>query len=211
MGNVGAAGGYTRRDAVASCDGQGRVSEPTTRIAGFAGSLRKGSFNRMLLRAAVELAPPGVTVQPFDIDDVPLYNADLDDEAHPPVPVKRLREAIKTADALLIVSPEYNWSIPAVTKNVIDWASREDGVLERKPTAIMGASTGGFGTVRMQIALRTLAGFTDQWFLNEPQIHVARAREKFDEQGRLTDATTREQVTALLVALADFARRLKNV
>lgn len=180
-------------------------------IAGFAGSLRKDSFNKMLLRAAVELAVPGVTVVPFDIGDVPLYNADLDDEKNPLAPVKRIRDAIRSADALLIASPEYNWSIPAVTKNVLDWASREDGVLEYKPTAIMGASTGGFGTVRMQIALRTLAGFTDQWFLNDPQVHVARARDKFDAQGRLTDEATRKQVADLLEALADFARRLKNL
>jgi chromate reductase, NAD(P)H dehydrogenase (quinone) len=179
-------------------------------IAAFAGSLRKGSYNRMLLRAAVELAPPDVRVVTFDIDDVPLYNADLDSEESPLPPVKRLRDAIRAADALLVVSPEYNYSIPAVTKNVLDWASREDGVLENKPTAIMGASTGGFGTVRMQIALRTLAGFTDQWFLNDPQVHVARAREKFDADGRLTDEATRKQVAELLEALAGLARSIKR-
>lgn len=182
----------------------------TVTIAAFAGSLRKGSFNRMLLRAAVELAPADVKIVPFDIDDVPLYNADLDSEDDPLPSVRRLRDAIRGADALLIVSPEYNYSIPAVTKNVIDWASREDGVLENKPTAIMGASTGGFGTVRMQLALRTVAGFTDQWFLNDPQVHVARAREKFDAHGRLTDEATRQQVAEQIEALAALARGIKK-
>ncbi|HET9343326.1 MAG TPA: NADPH-dependent FMN reductase [Candidatus Eremiobacteraceae bacterium] len=186
------------------------MSDDVVSIAAFAGSLRKGSYNRMLLRAAVELAPPEIKVVPFDIDDVPLFNDDLDSDEHPLPSVKRLRDAIRSADALLIASPEYNWSIPAVTKNVLDWASREDGVLEHKPTAIMGASTGGFGTVRMQIAIRTVAGFTDQWFLNDPQVHVARAREKFDADGRLTDETTRQQVVELVVALAAFARRIKR-
>lgn len=186
------------------------MSDGVVTIAAFAGSLRKASYNRMLLRAAVEYAPQDVKVVPFDIDDVPLYNADLDDDRNPLPPVKRLRDAIRSADALLVVSPEYNYSIPAVTKNVLDWASREEGVLENKPTAIMGASTGGFGTVRMQIALRTLSGFTDQWFLNEPQVHVARAREKFDADGRLTDEPTRKQVVELLEALAALARRIKR-
>lgn len=187
------------------------MSDEVVTIAAFAGSLRKASYNRMLLRAAVEVAPPDVKVVPIDIDDVPLYNADLDSDENPLPPVKRLRDAIRSADALLIASPEYNWSIPAVTKNVLDWASREDGVLEYKPTAIMGASTGGFGTVRMQIAIRTVAGFTDQWFLNDPQVHVARAREKFDAEGRLTDEPTRKQIAELLEALAAFARRINKV
>jgi chromate reductase len=186
------------------------MSDGVATIAAFAGSLRKGSFNRMLIRAAVELAPPGIKVVPFDIDDVPLYNADLDSDENPLPPVKRLRDTIRSADALLIASPEYNWSIPAVTKNVLDWASREDGVLEYKPTAIIGASTGGFGTVRMQIALRTVAGYTDQWFLNDPQVHVARAREKFDAEGRLTDEPTRKQIAELLEALVTFARQIKK-
>ena len=186
------------------------MSDEVTTIAAFAGSLRKASYNRGLIRAAVEVAPANIKVVPFEIDDVPLYNADLDDDDNPLPAVKRIRDAIRSADALLIASPEYNWSIPAVTKNVLDWASREEGVLELKPTAIMGASPGGFGTVRMQIALRTLAGFTDQWFLNEPQIHVAKAREKFDADGRLTDEPTRKQIAELLQALADFARQVQK-
>ncbi|HYK52171.1 MAG TPA: NADPH-dependent FMN reductase [Candidatus Eremiobacteraceae bacterium] len=186
------------------------MSDDVVTIAAYAGSLRKSSFNRGLIRAAVELAPPNIKVVPFEIDDLPLFNDDLDDENNPLPSVKRIRDAIRSADALLIASPEYNWSIPAVTKNVLDWASREEGVLEFKPTAIMGASTGGFGTVRMQIALRTIAGYTDQWFLNEPQIHVAKARDKFDVDGRLTDEATSKQIVELLVALAAFARRLKS-
>jgi len=176
-------------------------------VAAFAGSLRVKSYNRGLLRAAVALAPPDVKMHVIDIDDVPLYNADFDDASNPLPPVKRLVDAIVAADALLIVTPEYNNSMPAVTKNVLDWASRFDGVLEEKPTAMMGASTTGFGTVRGQLHLRQLAAGCDIRFLNEPQLYVSSARTKFDADGNLTDEKTKGQVTALLAALAAFARR----
>jgi chromate reductase len=161
-----------------------------------------------LLRAAVALAPADVKIQVIDIDDVPLYNADFDDESNPLPPVKRLVDAIVAADALLIVTPEYNASMPAVTKNVLDWASRFDGVLDEKPTAMMGASTTGFGTVRSQLHLRQLAAGANLWFLTDPQLYVSSARTKFDADGNLTDEKTKGQVTALLTALAAFARRL---
>jgi chromate reductase len=177
-------------------------------IAAFAGSLRAKSYNRGLLRAAVGLAPPDVKINVIDIDDVPLYNADLDDESNPLPPVKRLVDAIKAADALLIVTPEYNHSMPAVTKNVLDWASRFDGVLEQKPSAMMGASTTGFGTVRSQLQLRQLSTGADMWFLTDPQLYVSSARTKFDADGNLTDEKTKGLVTALLSALAAFARRV---
>lgn len=181
----------------------------TATVAAFAGSLRKGSYNRMLLRAVLELAPPSVLVAPFAVDDVPLYNGDLDDENNPPPPVKRLRDAIRAADALLIVSPEYNCSIPAVTKNVLDWASRDESVLNEKPAAVIGASPGGFGTIRMQMQVRQIAVFTNMHFINEPQIYVSRCREKFDSEGRLTDESVRKQIPELLSALAAFALRLR--
>ena len=177
-------------------------------VAAFAGSLRVKSFNRGLLRAAVALAPPDVKIHVIDIDDVPLYNADLDDEENPLPPVKRLRDAISAAEALLIVTPEYNYSMPAVTKNVLDWASRVDGVLEDKAAALMGASPGGWGTMRSQLHLRQLGASCNIHFLNDPQLYVASARTKFDADGNLTDEKTKAQVTALLTALAAFARRL---
>jgi chromate reductase len=184
------------------------MTDGTVHVAAFAGSLRVKSFNRGLLRAAVALAPPEVQIHVIDIDDVPLYNADLDDEDNPLPPVKRLREAMAAADALLIVTPEYNYSMPAVTKNVLDWASRVDGVLEDKPAALMGASPGGFGTVRSQLQLRQLGPSCNIHFLNDPPLYVASARTKFDADGNLTDEKTKGQITAVLTALAAFARRL---
>ena len=184
------------------------MTSEVVNVAAFAGSLRVKSFNRGLLRAAVALAPPDVRIHVIDIDDVPLYNADFDDESNPLPPVKRLADAIKAADALLIVTPEYNYSIPAVTKNVLDWASRFDGVLEEKPTAMMGASTTGFGTLRSQLQLRQLAAGAGIWFLTDPQLYVSSARTKFDADGNLTDEKTKGQVRALLAALAAFARRV---
>ena len=178
-------------------------------IAAFAGSLRKGSFNRMLLRAVLELVPAGIRVVPFDIDDVPLYNADLDEDDVLPAPVKRLRDAIRSADALLVVSPENNYSLPAVTKNVLDWASTDETVLDGKPTAVMGASPGVYGTTRMQIQLRQVAVATNMLVINDPAVLVARCREKFDSDGRLTDETIRKKIPEMLEAFASFARRLK--
>jgi len=185
------------------------VSADTVTIAAFAGSLRKGSFNRMLLRAVLELVPAGVRVDPFDIDDVPLYNADLDEDDVLPAPVKRLRDAIRGADALLVVSPENNYSLPAVTKNVLDWASTDETVLDGKPTAVMGASPGIYGTTRMQIQLRQVAVATNMLVINKPAILVSRCREKFDSDGRLTDESIRKKIPEMLEALASFARRLK--
>jgi len=178
-------------------------------IAAFAGSLRKGSYNKMLLNAAVKVAPPDTRVLPFDVSDVPLFNADLDTEVPLP-PVARIRDAIRSADALLIVSPEYNYSIPGVTKNVLDWASRDESVLAGKPAAVIGASTGGFGTVRMQMEIRHIAVFTDMHFINDPEIRVARAREKFDANGELTDEKIKTEIAELLSAFAAFTRRLRT-
>jgi chromate reductase, NAD(P)H dehydrogenase (quinone) len=186
------------------------MSSQKVSIAAFAGSLRKKSFNRGLLRAVVALAPPDVEIRVIDIDDLPLFNADLEDETNPLPPVKRLCDAIKGADALLVVTPEYNYSMPAVTKNALDWASRTDGVLEDKPTALMGASPGRFGTVRCQLHVRQVAIENNMHVLNEPELYIAQARTKFDENGDLTDDETKKRVVELLEALAAFARRLKQ-
>jgi chromate reductase len=173
------------------------------KILGISGSLRVGSLNARLLEAAIELAPPGLTIEPYrGIGDLPHYNADLDGAAPPP-PVVALRLQIERADGVLIATPEYNYSIPGVLKNAIDWASRPSGAsaLRRKPVAAMGAAPGNFGTVRAQLALRQMWVWIDAVPVVKPEVHVFRARERFDESGRLTDAPTRELIAELLEAL----------
>jgi chromate reductase len=180
------------------------------RVLGVAGSLRANSFNRALLRAAIELAPDGMTIAIFDgLAAIPPYNADVEAQGDPP-PVAAWKSAIAAADALLIATPEYNYGVPGVLKNAIDWASRPPGksVLNGKPAAMMGATPGGTGTARAQLALRQSFVFTDTRALLRPEVLVARAHEKIDAAGRLTDATTRSLVAQLLAALADWAPRV---
>ena len=181
----------------------------TLRILGVAGSLRAGSFNRSLLRAAVELAPNGMTIELFDLLQVPLYNGDVEAAGDPPG-VAALKQAIAAADGVLMATPEYNHGVPGVMKNALDWASRppRGAVLAGKPVAMMGASPGATGTARAQSQLRQSLVFTDSPALPQPEILVYRAHEKFDAEGRLTDEKTREFVGRLLGALADWTRRL---
>lgn len=179
------------------------------RILGIAGSLRKKSFNRSALRAAVALAPKDVTIDVFELDGLPGFSED--DEKHPPAKVVELKKQIRAADAVLFVSPEYNYSIPGVLKNAIDWASRPygDSAWAGKPAAIMGASVGGFGTVRMQFHLRQVLVFLNMFPINQPEVLIGKASEKFDESGNLTDEPTREIIRKQLDALAAWTRRLK--
>ncbi len=177
-------------------------------VLGFAGSLREKSYNRAALRAAVELAPAGMEIEVFDLDPIPMYNDDVRERGYP-APVAEFRRKIAGADALLIAMPEYNYSIPGVLKNAIDWASRPpDPPLNDKPVAIMGASPGAIGTARAQYHLRQVCVFTNMHPLNRPEVMIARAHERFDQRGRLTDAETRDFVRALLVALAEWTLRL---
>jgi chromate reductase len=181
------------------------------RVCGIAGSLRKGSFNRALLRAAQELVPPGMEITTFDLAPVPLYNGDVEAAGDPPA-VIALKTAIGEADALLIATPEYNFGVPGVLKNAIDWASRPPGKspLNGKPAALMGATPGMGGTGRAQMSLRQSFVFTQTLALLSPEVLVARAREKFDESGRLTDEATRGFVRKLLEALAAWTARLRG-
>ena len=178
-------------------------------VLGIAGSLRAGSFNRSLLRAAQELAPAGMQITAFDLAPIPLYNADVEAQGDPE-PVAALKSAIRRADALLIVTPEYNFGMPGVLKNAIDWASRppRSSVLMGKPAAIMGATPGMGGTGRAQLQLRQAFLFTQTLAVLAPEVLVARAGEKFDAAGRLTDEKTRQIVGQLLQALADWTARL---
>lgn len=178
-------------------------------VLGLSGSLRKGSFNTAALHAAIELVPDGMTIEPFDITTIPFFNADL--ELTPPEPVQHFAQRIAAADAMLIVSPEYNYSVPGVLKNAIDWASRlQSRPLNEKPVAVMGASTGPWGTVRVQLHLRQIFVFVNMLPMQQPQVFINKAEEKFDAQGHLTDEATRKAIRALLESLQRWTIRLRG-
>ena len=185
-----------------------RDQRPLT-FLGIAGSLRRGSYNRGLIRAAIELAPAGARVIPYDLIDLPLYNGDVEAEGDPE-PVAAFKREIAAADALLIATPEYNHCVPGVLKNAIDWASRpaRASVLTGKPVAIMGASTGRGGTARAQAHLRDGLAYTNGLVLPLPEVLVPLAAEKFDGESVLEDPATREEVRDLLISLAAWTRRL---
>jgi chromate reductase len=190
------------------------VTDPRSKIEalGIAGSLREGSYNRALLRAARDLAPDGLEIRIYEgLADIPLYNEDVRARGEPE-PVVALKEAIRRADALLWVTPEYNYSIPGVLKNAIDWVSRppDTSPLRGKPAAIMGATTGSWGTVRSQLHLRQVCLYTNMLPMGKPQALVARARSKFDEDGKLVDETTQGFVRQLLEALVEWTLRLQG-
>ena len=178
-------------------------------ILGIAGSLRRQSYNRSALRAAKQLAPEGVTVNIFELDGIPGFSEDH--ENNPPAKVVELKKQIRAADALLIVTPEYNYSIPGVLKNAIDWASRPygDSAWSGKPAAIMGASIGTIGTARAQYHLRQIFVFLNIFPINQPEVMIGNAAERFDAQGNLTDEKTKEYVRELLQSLAEWTARLQ--
>jgi chromate reductase len=175
-------------------------------ILGIAGSLRKASFNRSALRAAQQLVPDGVSLEIFDLEGIPPFNQD--EEAHPPERVAQLKARVRTADAILLVTPEYNYSIPGVLKNAIDWASRPygDNAWEGKPVALMGASIGAMGTSRAQYHLRQVFVFLNMYPLNRPEVMITNADQRFDEKGNLKDEDTKAHIQSLLVALVAWAK-----
>ncbi len=182
------------------------------KVLGIAGSLRQGSYNRALLRAAQELAPDNLEIRIFDnktLSAIPLFNEDVRQQGDPET-VEILKREIMHADALLFAIPEYNYSISGVLKNAIDWASRppDKSPLNGKPVAMMGTSTGLSGTIRAQMHFRQVCVFTNMFPLNEPQVFVARAAEKFNGNGKLTDKDSRYFVRLLLEALLDWTRRI---
>ena len=183
----------------------------TLRILGVAGSLRSGSLNRSLLRAAVELAPEGLTIEVFDLLEVPLYNGDVEAGGDPPG-VAAFKQAIAAADGVLFATPEYNHGVPGVMKNAIDWASRppREAPLGGKPVGLIGASPGQTGTARGQSQLRQAFEFTNSYCMPQPELLVFRAHEKFDDAGRLTDAATAEYLQRYLAAFGDWVRLFAN-
>jgi chromate reductase len=180
------------------------------KILGFAGSLRKDSYNKALLRAALELLPGDAALEIFDLEGIPPYNQDLDDNM--PGKVKEFKQKIRAADAILIASPEYNYSIPGVLKNAIDWASRPpgDNSWDGKPVAVMSASISMLGGARAQYHLRQVFVYVNMLPVNRPEVMVPFAQDKIDQNGRVTDEKTRRKVRELLESLTSWTRRLKE-
>lgn len=180
------------------------------RVLGLAGSLRRTSFNRGLVRAARELAPESVTVELYDrLDEIPFFNRDVEEEGDP-APVKELKEKIHEADAVLIATPEYDYAIPGVLVNALDWAMRSPSPLRHKPVGIVGASPGNVGTARGQMVLRQILLHAPAYVMPEPQMLVSQAREKFDDNGNLVDEETRERLRRFLNALVEWTERLEK-
>jgi chromate reductase len=179
-------------------------------ILGIAGSLRRQSFNRALLRAAQELTPESARIETFEIDGIPGFNED--DEKNPPAKVVELKQRIRAADAVLFVTPEYNYSVPGVLKNAIDWASRPygDSAWSGKPAAIMGASVGTIGTARAQYHLRQMFVFLNMYAVNQPEVMVSNAHKHFDEAGKLTDETAKKLIRQQLEELVSWTKRLQK-
>src|SRR6476659_8097688 len=180
------------------------------RILGIAGSIREGSYNRAALRAAQSLAPEGVTIETFDIKGLPGFSQD--DETNPPTQVVELKQRIREADAILFVTPEYNYSIPGVLKNAIDWASRPygDSAWTDKQAAIMGASVGTLGTARAQYHLRQVFVFLNVHAVNQPEVMIGNAAQNFDAEGNLTNESTKNLIRQLLTNLVTRTRGLEQ-
>lgn len=182
------------------------------RVAGICGSLREGSLNKGLLQAAVELAPEGMEISIYTrLGDIPPYNDDVFQKGDPE-PVAHMKAFIGSAAAILIATPEYNYGVPGVLKNAIDWASRPSGkcVLNRKPAALMGCSPGLGGTIRAQHALRQSFVFTETHVMSQPEIKIPSAATLFDAAAKLTDEKSREYVKKFLDAFAKWIERFKD-
>ena len=178
------------------------------KVLGISGSLRAGSYNSGLLRAAATVLPPGMDMTIFDIGTLPLFNADVE-RAGPPESVPALQHAIATADGLLFAVPEYNYSISGVLKNAIDWASRgRPSPLDGKPAAIMGVG-GRQGTVRAQMHMRQIALHNSVRIMIDPELLLARSRRRFDSEGNLTDEGTLDRLREFMAALDEWIRHCR--
>jgi chromate reductase, NAD(P)H dehydrogenase (quinone) len=179
-------------------------------ILGIAGSLRKGSYNKMLLNAASGLLPEGAALEKFDLEGIPIFNADL--EGDMPKRVLEFKARINAADAVLIVTPEYNYSVPGVLKNAIDWASRPYGSnsFEKKPVAMMSASPGMLGGSRAQYHLRQVMLFFDAFTMVKPEVFVAFVNKKFDAEGKLVDADTEKHVREFMESFVKWSKAIRR-
>jgi chromate reductase, NAD(P)H dehydrogenase (quinone) len=182
----------------------------TVRVLGIAGSLRRESYNKAALRAAQNLAPEGMSIDIFDLEGIPLFNQD--DEKNPPARVVEFKQQIRNADAILIVTPEYNYSVPGVLKNAIDWASRPygDSAWSGKPVAIMSASPGALGGARAQYHLRQMFVFLNMYPINQPEVTIADAGHRVDAQSNLIHDQTKQFIADLLKSLAGWAAKIKR-
>jgi chromate reductase len=188
----------------------GMVMDKKVHILGFAGSLRKQSYNRAILAVALEMVPDDASLEIFDLEGIPPFNQDF--ESKPPEKVKEFKTRIRAADAILIATPEYNYSIPGVLKNAIDWGSRPygDNAFDGKPVAVMGASIGMLGTARAQYHLRQSFVFLNMHPLNQPEVMVPFANEKIDQNGKVTDEKTKKKIGELLESLVVWTKKLKS-
>jgi chromate reductase len=186
------------------------MMEHAIAILGIAGSLRQASYNRAALRTAQQLVPADATLDIFELDGIPGFNQD--DEAHPPAKVEELKARVRAADAILFVTPEYNYSIPGILKNAIDWASRPygDNAWNGKPVAVMGASVGMLGTARAQYHLRQIFVFLNMYPINQPEIMIAHAAERFDTMGNLRDEQAKALIRQLLGNLVTWTRLMQQ-
>ncbi len=184
-------------------------SEKITKIAAISGSLRQYSYNTGLLHELQAQAKEPVTLEILEIGNLPLYSGDTETEAYPKEAIV-LKEKVKMCQGLIIATPEYNYSVPGVLKNAIDWLSRPPvGIpLIKKPVAILGASTGVFGSARAQYHLRQSLVCLNAYVMNRPEIFVGNAAEKFDDQGKLTDQETQERLGKFLSAFLAWMEQL---
>jgi chromate reductase len=186
------------------------TSTPGIRLLGISGSIRRESHCTAVLRSLQPLLPGTASIELFPLDDVPLYNADLDGAA-PPAAVARLKAAIAEADGLVLCSPEYNYGMPGVLKNAIDWASRPpDQPFDGKPIALLSASPAFTGGARAQYHLRQIFVYLNPFILNRPEVMISAAHTKFDQSGKLTDDKVREQIRGLLTALKELTERVRG-
>jgi chromate reductase len=177
------------------------------RIIGISGSLRKASYNTALLRALISLQPQGMEIEPIRLNGIPVYDGDDEKATGKPAAILDLDKKIRASDGVIIVTPEYNFSIPGGLKNAIDWLSRGTSPLKGKRIGIMGASDGPIGTARSQYHLRQTLQSQEAIVMPRPEIFVSTAHEKFDEQGNLTDEATLKRLGKCLKAFAEWVEK----